>query len=130
MATEFQVNLKNQPGTLAQLCTLLGDARVNIDALQGFSDGAESRVQFVPNDADKAAKTLETAGIAFTQREVLIMEVLDQPGMLGDIALIMSDAGINIDSIYVTATGHIVFGVDDLHGAIQVTDGMAVRKEC
>ncbi|ETX04469.1 ACT domain-containing protein [Candidatus Entotheonella palauensis] len=87
-------------------------------------------MQFVPNDADQAAKTLETAGIAFTQREVLIMEVLDQPGMLGDIALIMSDAGINIDSIYVTATGRVAFGVDDLHGAIQVADGMAVREVC
>ena len=34
IATEFQVILNHQPGTLAQLCTLLGDARVNMDALQ------------------------------------------------------------------------------------------------
>ena len=40
----------------------------------------------------------------------------------------MADAGINIDSIYVTATGQVVFGVDDLNGAIQVAAGMAVRE--
>ncbi len=127
MATEFQVSLKNQPGTLAQLCTLLGDARVNIDALQGISAGEESLVQFVPNDPDKAIRALKAGGIVFTQREVLLVEVLDQPGMLGDVALVMADAGINIDSIYVTAAGYVVFGVDDLDGAIQVADGMAVR---
>ncbi|HXV64271.1 MAG TPA: hypothetical protein VEK15_26465 [Vicinamibacteria bacterium] len=46
--------------------------------------------------------------------------------MLGDVALVMSEAGINIDSVYVTTKGHVVLGVDDVPGAIQVAGGMAV----
>jgi hypothetical protein len=46
--------------------------------------------------------------------------------MLGDVALVMAEAAINIDSIYVSAVGHVVLGVDDLDGAIQVAGGMAV----
>jgi hypothetical protein len=46
--------------------------------------------------------------------------------MLGDLALVMSEAGINIDSMYVTTRGHVVFGVDDLARATQVAGGMAV----
>jgi hypothetical protein len=46
--------------------------------------------------------------------------------MLGDVALVMSKAGINIDSVYVTTQGHIVLGVDDMAGAIQIAAGMAV----
>jgi hypothetical protein len=80
----------------------------------------------VPNDEDKAALTLDAAGIAYSKREVLVVRVLDEPGMLGDVALVMSKAGINIDSVYVTTRGHIVLGVDDLAGAIQVAAGMAV----
>jgi hypothetical protein len=80
----------------------------------------------VPNNPDKAAQALEAAGIAWTQREVLLVQVLDEPGMLGDVALVMANAGINIDSIYVSAAGHVVLGVDDLAGAIQVAGGMAV----
>jgi hypothetical protein len=38
----------------------------------------------------------------------------------------MSKAGINIDSVYVTTNGHIVLGVDDLPGAVQIAGGMAV----
>jgi len=56
----------------------------------------------------------------------LIVKVLDKPGMLGDVALVMAQANINIDSIYVTTKGHVVLGVDDLDGAIQVAAGMAV----
>ena len=126
MATEFKVCLENQPGTLARLCTVLGDARVNIEAIQGLSHGADSVVQFVTNNPVKAALALTAASLAYSQREVLIVQVLDEPGMLGDVALVMADAGINIDSVYVTAAGHCVIGVDDLDGAIQVAGGMAV----
>ena len=126
MATEFKVSLENEPGTLAQVGTVLGDADVNILAIQGFSRGEESIVQFVPNNPDKAAAALKAAGITYTNREVLIVKVLDEPGDLGDVALVMTDAGINIDSLYVTTAGHVVLAVDDLKGAIQVAEGMTV----
>jgi hypothetical protein len=51
--------------------------------------------------------------------------VHDEPGALGDMALVMSKAGINIDSVYVTTRGHVVLGEDDLAGATQVAEGMA-----
>ncbi len=126
MATEFTVRLKNRPGTLARVGTVLGDADVNIVAIQGFSRGEESIVQFVANNPDKAAAALKAAGIPYTNREVLVVKVLDEPSMLGDVALVMTDAGINIDSVYVTTAGHVVLAVDDLKGAIQVAEGMTV----
>ena len=126
MATEFKVSLKNRPGTLARVGTVLGDADVNIVAIQGFSRGEGSVVQFVPTNPDKVVAALKAAGIPYTNREVLIVKVLDEPGMLGDVALVMTDAGINIDSVYVTTAGHVVLAVDDLDGAIQVAEGMTV----
>lgn len=126
MATEFKARLENKPGTLARVGTVLGDAGINIVAIQGFSRGEESIVQFVPDNPDKTAAALEAAGIPYTNREVLIVKVLDEPGDLGDVALVMTDAGINIDSVYVTTAGHVVLGVDDLDGAIQVAEGMTV----
>jgi hypothetical protein len=126
MAIEFRMVLQDRPGTLARLGAVLGDARVNIEAIQGTSRAGEGFIQFVANDPDKAAHALDAAGISYTRREVLIVKVLDEPGMLSDVALVMSEAGINIDSVYVTTRGHIVLGVDDLAGATQVAGGMAV----
>ena len=128
MATEFKVALEDRPGTLARLGGVLGDARINIEAIQGMSREGKSLVQFVPSDPGKAARALEAAGIPYTRREVLIVRVLDEPGMLGDVALVMSKAGINVDSVYVTTRGHIVLGIDDLAGAVQVAAGMAVMS--
>ncbi len=126
MATEFKVSLENKPGTLAQVGTVLGDADVNIVAIQGFSRGEESIIQFMPDNPDKAAAALQAAGIPYTNREVLIVKILDEPGDLGDVALVMTEAGINIDSVYVTTAGNVVLAVDDLKGATQVAEGMTV----
>ena len=126
MPTEFRVILEDEPGTLARLGGVLGNAKVNIEAIQGVSVEGKGMVQFVPDDPNKTAHALEAAGISYTRREVLIVRVLDEPGMLGDVALVMSHAGINIDSVYVTTRGHVVLGVDDLVGATQVAGGMAV----
>ena len=128
MVIEFTVILQDTPGTLAQLSGVLGDARVNIEAIQMMSREGRSIVQFVANEPGKAARALDAAGIAYTTREVLIVSVLDEPGMLGDVALVMSTAGINIDSVYVSTHGHVVLGVDDLQGAAQVAGGMAVGR--
>jgi hypothetical protein len=126
MTTEFTVTLEDRPGTLARLGTVLGDAAVNIEAIHGISREESALIQFVPNDRSKAARALDAAGIAYRTREVLIVRVLDEPGTLGDVALVMSQAGISIDSVYVTTRGHVVLGVDDLKGATQVAGGMAV----
>jgi len=128
MAVEFRVTVQDTPGTLARLGRILGDARVNIEAIQGTSREGEGFVQFVPSDEERAALALDAAGIAYSKREILVVRVLDEPGMLGDLALVMSKAGINIDSVYVTTRGHIVLGVDDLAGAIQIAGGMAVMS--
>jgi hypothetical protein len=124
--TEFTIILADRPGALARLGAVLGDARVNVEAILGVSLERKGIVHFVPNDPDKAARALDAAGISYTKREVLIVRVLDEPGMLGDVALVMAQAGINIDSVYVTTRGYVVLGVDDLVGAVQVAGGMAV----
>ncbi len=126
MATEFKVSLENEPGTLAQVGKVLGDAEVNIVAIQGFSRGEESIIQFVPDNPENAAAALQAVGIPYSSREVLIVKVLGEPGELGDVALVMTSAGINIDSVYVTTAGHVVLAVDDLKGATQVAEGMTV----
>ncbi len=126
MATEFRVILEDEPGSLATLGGVLGDARVNIEAIQGTTRNGKGFVQFVPGDAHRAETALRGAGIPYTKREVLMVRILDEPGTLGEVALVMSRAGISIDSVYVTMRGDVVLGVDDLPGAVQVAGGMAV----
>ena len=126
MAVEFTVTLQHRPGTLARLGMILGDAGVNIEAIQGTSREGKGSIQFVPNDENKAALALDAAGIPYRKRDVLVVRVLHEPGMLGAVSLVMAKAGINIDSVYVTTKGHIVLGVDDMTTALHVAGGIAV----
>jgi hypothetical protein len=50
MATEFKVVLEDRPGTLARLGSVLGDARVNIEAIHGASLEGAGVVRLVAND--------------------------------------------------------------------------------
>ena len=130
MAIEFSVVLVDAPGSLAHLGEVLGEAGVNIEAIQATASiqgtTPEGVVRFVPDRPDRARRALDSAGLPHMEREVLVVRVLDEPGALGQFALVMSRAGINIDSVYVTTKGYVVLGVDDLPGATHVAAGMAV----
>ena len=129
MPIEFQVSLEDKPGSLAWLGSVIGDADVNFEAIEGRSGRGITVVHFVASDTEAAAAALEESGIPYSKREVVVVNILDQPGAFGDVVLVMSEAGINIDCIYVTVRGDVVLGVDDVEGATQVASGMAVMKE-
>lgn len=126
MVTEFTVILPDTPGSLARLGQALGDAGVDIEAILGLARQGEGLVRFVPRDAAGAVRALEAADFPHTTREVLVVRVLDEPGALGEVALVMATAGVNIDAVYVTTRGHVVLGVDDIAGAVAVAGGMAL----
>lgn len=126
MAVEFSIGLEHKPGALARVGDVLAKANVNINAIQGSTCEGQGIIQFVTNNVNRAKRALAAANIAYSTRDVLIVNVLDEPGTLGDVALVMADAGINIDAVYCTLSGQVVLGVDDLDGAMQVAAGMAV----
>ena len=93
MAIEIKVKLPDEPGSLARLGTLLGDADVNIDGIYGTGGDGGSVVHFVTDNALEATRALDAAGSDYSIREVVVLKVLDEPGTLGDVALVMSEAG-------------------------------------
>ncbi len=128
MALEFTVTLADRPGALAEMGFALEEAGVNIEAIHGMVIDEKGIVSFVADDPDLAAAVLRAAGIPYQTREVLIVNVLNQPGSLAEVALVMADAGINIEAVYVMTDGLVVLAVDDVPGAIEITKGMAVRR--
>ncbi len=126
MAIEFKVKLPDEIGSLARLGAVLGDAEVNIDGIHGTKGDGDNIVHFVTDNALEATDALDDAALEYIIREVVVLKVLDEPGTLGDVALVMSEAGVNIDSVYTTTRGDVVFGVDDVAGAMQIAAGMAV----
>jgi len=118
MPTDLTVILENRPGTLADLGEALGRAGINIEGGCGFPCGGEGVAHILVEDAAAARRALEGAGLEVrAERPVLLVEVADRPGGLGSIARRLANAGVNVDLLYGTMGGQVVFGVDDLDKA-------------
>ena len=69
--------------------------------------------------AARAAQELRDAGMGIAdEREVLVVDVVDRPGSLGELARELAEANVNIDLAYTTFGGvRLVIATDDLDNA-------------
>jgi hypothetical protein len=121
MPIDLTVILKDEPGQLARLGGATGAAGVNIEGMCAFTGEGRGIIHIlIADDAvDRAVEALEDArmGIA-DRREVLVVDVADQPGSLGELARQLTDAGVNIELLYTTFGGvKLVIATDDLETA-------------
>ncbi len=117
MAQDLTVILEDRPGTLAEVGEELGKAGININGMCGFPCEGRGVLHVLVDDGAGARRVLEDAGIEISgERDVLVLEVEDQPGAFGDIARKIANAGVNVDLVYL-ATTRLVIGADDLEKA-------------
>jgi hypothetical protein len=115
MAKDLTVVLEDQPGTLAGLGRATGEAGVNVEGMCAVTAGGKGTIHILVEDPAAARKALEAEGVEVSgERDVLVVDVEDRPGTMGDVARRVADAGVNIELAYTTFGGvRIVLGVDD-----------------
>ena len=98
-----------------------------VDGFAAFTGDGRGVVHvLVAEDAlPRLRKALDDAGMAIAdEREVLVVNVSDEPGALGEVSRTLADANVNVDLAYTTFGGvRVVFGTDDMHSARAVLDG-------
>ena len=115
MPKDLTVVLVNRPGTLADAMQAVGRAGINIDGACGFPSAGEGILHVLVADGGRARRALEAAGqVVRAEREVIVCPVENRPGAAGDIFRRIADAGVNVDLTYLTETGQLVIGADDL----------------
>jgi hypothetical protein len=121
MPTNLTVILRDEPGQLASLGEATGAAGVNIEGLCAFTGEGRGIIHVLIADdvVDRAVDALERAGMRIAdRRDVLVIDVANQPGSLGELARQLTAAGVNIDLLYTTFGGvKIVIATDDLVSA-------------
>jgi hypothetical protein len=122
---QLSVFLQNEPGRLARMCRVLGEAGLNMHALV-VADTSEYGVVRVICDRPHAAKgVLERDGFAVSVTRVIAVEVPDRPGGLADILETLDEAGINVEYLYCflrpdTASAVDILRVEDPDRAMAV----------
>jgi hypothetical protein len=115
---DLTVLLENRPGTLASLGESLGKAGVNIEGFCGFPADGQAIGHLLVEDAAAARQALQQAGAKVTgERDVLVVDMENRAGALGQAARKVADAGVNIDLVYLASNNRVVVGADDLDKA-------------
>jgi hypothetical protein len=119
MATDLRVEADNRPGQLAKISEELGKVGVNIEGFCAVATDGRGVLHLLVEDAGAAREALEGAGYAVSsERDALVLtDVEDRPGYLGDVASRLGNANVNIEVAYLASNTRLVFGVDDLEAA-------------
>ena len=117
MAFDLTIDIQNTPGALADVAAAISDAGVNIAAATCVGPGDRAELHILVPHAEAARHLLAISHVAVTrEREVVVVDVEDRPGVLADLARKIARAGVNIDLLYVATRNRVVFGADDLSG--------------
>ena len=115
MAFDLVIEIENTPGALAEVSAAISDAGVNIAAATCLGSGQRAELHVLVPHAEAAKHALAISHLAVTrEREVVVVEVEDRPGVLADLTRKIAVAGVNLDLVYVATRNRVVFGSADL----------------
>jgi hypothetical protein len=115
MAFDLVIEIENTPGTLAQVASAISDAGVNIAAATCIGSGERTELHILVPHAEAARHSLAISHLAVTrEREVVVVDVEDRPGVLADLTRKIAQAEVNLDLVYVATRNRVVFGASDL----------------
>jgi hypothetical protein len=115
MAVDLVIDVENTPGALAQVAGAISDAGVNIAAATCIGGGERAELHILVKHAEAARHSLAISHLAVTrEREVVVIDVQDRPGVLADLTRRVANAGVDLDLVYVATRNRVVFGAPDL----------------
>ena len=114
---DLVIDIENRPGALAEVAQAISDAGVNIAAATCIGPGDRAELHILVPHAEAVRHALAISNLAVSrEREVVVVEVEDQPGVLADLTRRVARADIDLDLVYVATRNRIVFGAADLAG--------------
>lgn len=118
MAKDLTVILEDRPGSLATLGETLGRAGVNIEGICAVTAQGKGEIHILVEEAAKASAALRASGMqVLRETDVLVQDIKDRPGELGNTARRLAGAGVNIQVAYLATSTRLVVGVDNLDKA-------------
>jgi hypothetical protein len=124
MAVDLVIDIDNEPGALARVAAAISDAGVNIAAATCIGRGDRAELHILVPHAGAVRHLLGISNLAVTrEREVVVVDVEDRPGVLADLTRKIAKAGVDLDLVYVATRNRVVFGGTDIEGLKRALDG-------
>ena len=115
MAVDLVIDIENTPGALAQVAAAISDAGVNIAAATCIGPGERAELHILVPHPGAVKHLLGISHLAVSrEREVVVVDVADRPGVLADLTRRIARAGVDLDLVYVATRNRVVFGAADV----------------
>lgn len=125
---DIHVILKNSPGELAALGTLLGKQGVGLEGGGVFCAADQCQAHFLVVDGERARRVLVDAGYKPCVTQPVIRKLQQaRPGELGEIAAVLAQHGINIFVQYSDHDNRLILLTDNNPLAREVTQRWDVQ---
>jgi hypothetical protein len=117
VAFDLVIEIENSTGALAKVAAAISDAGVNIAAATCVGPGDQAELHILVKHPEAVRHSLAISHLAVTrEREVVVVDVEDRPGVLADLTRKIARAGVDLDLVYVATQNRVVFGARDLAG--------------
>jgi hypothetical protein len=117
MSIDLTIHVENEPGALAKVAAAVSDAGVNLAAATCTGPGEKADLHILVKHAEAAKRVLAIEGLTvLDEREVVVVDAEDKPGVLADLARRVASAGVDLDLVYVATGTRVVFGSPDIAG--------------
>lgn len=122
---QIVISIENSPGRVYEVTNALGEAGINLRALNLVDTGAFGQLRLLVSDVVTARRILMKKNIPAFINEVVAAQIEDQPGSLAKVLKVLKDANINVLFMYaftVFVQGHavMIFRFSDNDKAITV----------
>lgn len=112
--------VENRPGALHNVGRVLGDKKINIDALSCETLGSHGIVRLLTTKSKEATLALRQNNIDAYESELLVIHAPNMPGELGRYGAELGAANINIEGVITTAQGRLAIRTSDNEQAAQI----------
>jgi hypothetical protein len=104
-AKQITVFLENKPGRLANVLSELARQKVNITALSVMDRHEHGVLRLVTDDGSRTRQVVQALNTPFTEADVLVVELKNQPGALAHVCEVLAAEHIGVDYAYCSSGG-------------------------
>jgi hypothetical protein len=123
---DFAIQVGHRPGEVTRVANALARKDVNIKSMAGMGIGNQGLLRILPDDVEAARAALSESRIPFEEHELVTVLLENKAGELADITGKLSNAGINLQAVYVVGLDgdlvELAIAADDVKKAKKVLE--------
>ena len=101
MMQRIMIMAENRIGVIAQIASTLAEGGVNLNSIATENEGQHGVVIITTDRTDHALAILNETGFKAVSDEAVLVQLLDQPGALANLASELTGTGLNIRTFHI-----------------------------